>query len=178
MIKRVKNLLPNAPFASEEVREYLERFESEILRGISNLVVLTIIRQHGSEGIHGYALLKDLEEQTNHMLIIEEGTLYPLLRKLKQQGLVAEEDRQVNNRTRKHYRILPLGNQMYNFMVGFFSKMLESIAPLIEIDVGLRDEYLYCPNCANKIDLSQANNRFCEMCGMNVEELRNRRSTT
>ncbi len=175
MIKHVKNLLPNAPFASEAVRDFLERFESGILRGVSNLVVLSIIKQHGPEGIHGYALAKEVGDQTNHMLIIEEGTLYPLLRKLKEEGLIAEKEHEVNNRTRKHFSILPPGNQMYNYMVGFFSKVMESIAPLMEIDVTLRDQYLYCPNCANKIDLSQTTTRFCEMCGMNIEELRNRR---
>ncbi len=176
MIKRVKNLLPNAPFASEAVRDYLERYESGILRGISNLVVLNIIRQHGAEGIHGYALVKDLEQRTNHMLIIEEGTLYPLLRKLKDEGFVTERQETLENgRTRKYYNISPLGNQMYNYMAGFFSKVIESIGPLVEIDVTLREQFLYCPNCANKIDLSQENNRFCGMCGMNIEEIRNRR---
>ncbi len=176
MIKRIKNLLPNAPFASETVRDFLERFESGILRGMSNMVVLNIIRQHGVEGIHGYACVKELEQLTNHMLIIEEGTLYPLLRKLKDEGLLTERQETLENgRTRKYYIISPLGNQMYNYMAGFFSKVMESIGPLVEIDVALRDQFLYCPNCANKIDLSQEHTRFCEMCGMNIEEVRNRR---
>ena len=35
---------------------------------------------------------------------------------------------------------------------------------------------LYCPNCANKITLDTGEKPFCDMCGLNIQELRKRRS--
>jgi len=43
MIKRVKEFGTKALIASQEIRDYVEKFESEINRGISTLCILSII---------------------------------------------------------------------------------------------------------------------------------------
>lgn len=175
MIKRVKELDPSASIAREDFRDFVEKMESEILRGISNLAALSIIDKHNQEGIHGYQLLQDLKNQTNDMLIIEEGTLYPLLRKLEKRGVIQGEKVRVDNRPRKYYRLTPDGTRIFNHMSGFFSKLMEAMAPLVDIDVALfQDRFLYCPNCANKIDLA-TDAKFCEICGLNIQEYKKRR---
>jgi rRNA maturation endonuclease Nob1 len=38
-----------------------------------------------------------------------------------------------------------------------------------------RDQYFYCPNCANKIDLSLSDINFCDVCGHKIDpELKSR----
>ncbi|MEJ2279331.1 MAG: helix-turn-helix transcriptional regulator [Candidatus Lokiarchaeota archaeon] len=81
MIKRVKGMDP-------EFQEYAAKVESEINRGLSSVCVLSIINEYGEQGVYGYQISKDLEERTNQMLIIEEGTLYPLLRNLQRDGII------------------------------------------------------------------------------------------
>ena len=88
MIRRVKEFGTKALIASQEIRDYVEKFESEINRGISTLCILAIIDRAENGEIHGYAILKNLEEETNEMLVVEEGTLYPLLRKLEGNGIL------------------------------------------------------------------------------------------
>ena len=88
IIKRVKQLGANALIASRDFREYVEKQETEINRGISSLCVLSIIMQSEEKELHGYKILKDLTKKTNKMLVIEEGTLYPLLRKLEHQKII------------------------------------------------------------------------------------------
>jgi DNA-binding PadR family transcriptional regulator len=174
MIKGVKKLGEEALIASQEIRDYLEKFESEINRGISTLCILAIINEAGE--IHGYALLKKLEEETNEMLIVEEGTLYPLLRKLKGTGILKSEKKTVENRERTVYSITEKGRKIYNHMTGYYGKLTEAISLLLGINVSLNDRYLYCPNCANKIDLIDEDKVFCDMCGLNIQDLRERRS--
>ena len=175
MIKRVKEFGSKALIASPEIRDYVEKFESEINRGISTLCILAIINNAENREIHGYALLKNLEEETNEMLVIEEGTLYPLLTKLESNGILKSERKIVDNRMRKVYSITERGLNIYNHLSGFYSKLTEAISPLLEINVRLDDNYLYCPNCANKIDLNETDKQYCYMCGLNIEELRERR---
>ena len=175
MIKRVKEFDKEALIASQEIRDYVERFESEINRGISTLCILAIINKAENKEIHGYALLKNLESETNEMLVIEEGTLYPLLRKLEISGILKSERKTVENRMRKVYSITERGNKIYNHISGFYGKLTEAISPLLEINVILNENYLYCPNCANKIDLNGIDNPFCDMCGLNIQELREKR---
>lgn len=175
MIKRVKEFSTTALIASQEIRDYVEKFESEINRGISTLCILAIIDKAENGEIHGYAILKNLEEDTNEMLVIEEGTLYPLLRKLEGKGILKSERKIVENRMRKVYSITERGNKIYNHISGFYSKLTEAISPLLDINVRLNDHYLYCPNCANKIDLNEKGMQFCDICGLNIQELREKR---
>ena len=91
MIKRVKEMGPTALITEENFRNYVENFESEILRGISTLTILAVIHEQGEDGSYGYQILKALEEKSGSVLVIEEGTLYPILRKLKGKGIVTSE---------------------------------------------------------------------------------------
>lgn len=169
MIKRVKELASEALIASKEFRDYVERQETEINRGISSLCILSIIMQADEKGLYGYKILKDLTDQTNEMLIIEEGTLYPILRKLEEDGIISSK-REQTGRKRKFYHMTEYGKKIYNHLAGFYSKLTEAIAPLFDVRVNLRqDKYLFCPMCANKIDLTNLELRFCTVCGFNIE---------
>ena len=124
----------------------------------------------GDEGVYGYELLKELEEKTKSMLVIEEGTLYPLLRNLEKAELLTSNRKTVNNRRRKYYYITPEGKKVQRHLNGFFAKLIESMSELLEINVQLKEEgFLYCPNCANKVDLTDLDVKFCEVCGLNIE---------
>jgi len=162
MIKKVKGLDP-------EFKEYASKVESEINRGISTICILSIINGSPENGIHGYQISKDLEKQTNYMLIIEEGTLYPLLRKLEEDGLI-KSYREEGGRRRKYYSLTTYGKKVFNYLSGFYSKLIEAIGPLFDVNVDLnQDRYLFCPMCANKIKLMNTELKFCDACGYNLE---------
>jgi DNA-binding PadR family transcriptional regulator len=170
MIKRVRELDSNALIASKEFRDFVEKQETEINRGISSLCILSVLIQAGEEGSHGYQILKDLTEMTNEMLVIEEGTLYPILRKLEDDNII-ESRREESGRRRKFYRVTEYGEKIFNHLAGFYSKLTEAIAPLFDVSVNLKSEkYLFCPMCANKIELTSLDLRFCDVCGHNIEK--------
>jgi len=175
MIKRVKELDSNALIASKDFRDYVEKQETEINRGISSLCILSILMQAGEEGLYGYKILKDLTEQTNEMLVIEEGTLYPILRKLEDDMIITSK-KEDSGRRRKFYSLTEYGKKIFNHLAGFYSKLTEAIAPLFDVKVNLKSEkYLFCPMCANKIELTNLELRFCDVCGHNIErELKER----
>jgi DNA-binding PadR family transcriptional regulator len=169
LIRRVKELDSNALIASREFRDYVEKQETEINRGISSLCILSILIQAGDEGSHGYQISKDLREQTNEMLVIEEGTLYPILRKLEEENIIKSE-REKTGRRRKFYSVTDYGKKIFNHLAGFYSKLTEAIGPLFDVNVNLKAEkYLFCPMCANKIELKNLELRFCDVCGHNIE---------
>lgn len=178
MIKRVKEVEgTNALIASTDFRDFAEKFESEINRGISTLCILTVIKQSQHQELHGYAILKELNERTNNMLVIEEGTLYPLLRKLEDTDpkILESEKMIVEKRKRKVYRLTRNGEKMLNYLSGFFNKLLEAIGPLLDIGVKLEEKFLYCPQCANRIDLHNEEIQFCEVCGFPIQQIKERR---
>jgi len=162
LIKKVKGM-------DTEFQEYASKFESEINRGISTLSILSIINQYGEDGVYGYQISKDLLDQTNRMLIIEEGTIYPILRKLEEDRII-DSKREKEGRKRKFYYITEHGEKIYNYLSGFFSILTEAIAPLFDVSVHLKqNKYFYCPACANKIDLKNLEAKYCDVCGHYIE---------
>ena len=180
MIKRIRGVSPSAPINSEDFRKTAESFESEMVRGIGTLAILKIIKLYGAEGTYGYQILKELEERTKDRLVIEEGTLYPMLKKLENWGpaghkipLVTSDRREFNGRLRKYYRLTSEGLQIVNYMEGFFAKLTESLSGIISMDVALdTQKFLFCPNCANKIELDSDDDEpnFCNICGMSLQD--------
>jgi len=77
----------------------------ELRRGALVLAVLSQL--HREE--YGYSLKKRLADQA---LEIDEGTLYPLLRRLEAQGLLKSRWRLEDGRPRRYYRIGPQGEQL------------------------------------------------------------------
>ena len=172
LFRNIKTYRPEALIGSENFRTYVESFESELLRGISTLSALSIILRHPEEGVYGYQLLKELEQETQKILVIEEGTLYPILRKLERDGLLTSEKKHSGGRPRKYYKLTDEGSKLYDHMMGFFSKLLEAISTMMEFEIKLPEKkFAYCPNCANKINLQDKDYKFCNICGLNVEGL-------
>jgi DNA-binding PadR family transcriptional regulator len=72
-------------------------------------VVLAVLSRLKSAQ-YGYSLRKALEEKG---MPIEEGTLYPLIRRLESQGLLASEWRIEGGRPRRYYRLNAQGAALY-----------------------------------------------------------------
>jgi PadR family transcriptional regulator PadR len=173
LIKHVKNFNPKALINSEKYRQYVENLESEILRGISKLITLDAIIQEGEEGIYGYKLARDLKAETDNALIIEEGTLYPILRKLKADGLLITKKKEYNGRLRSYYIITQNGVKIYNHLMGFLIKLISSLSHILDIEIKLNKEgYLICPNCSNRIMGEELSRDYCQACGLNLDHFK------
>lgn len=85
--------------------EPFENLRLELRRGCLVLAVLAALRTEQ----YGYTLRKMLVESG---LAIDEGTLYPLLRRLETQGLLSSEWREEEKRNKRFYRLSPTGEQI------------------------------------------------------------------
>ena len=77
----------------------------ELRRGSLILAVLAALKSER----YGYTLRKVLADAG---LPIEEGALYPMLRRLESQGLLTSEWREEDKRNKRFYRISPEGEQV------------------------------------------------------------------
>lgn len=85
--------------------DLFENLRLELRRGCLSLAVLSQLRTER----YGYTLRKALAEQG---LDIDEGTLYPLLRRLETQGLLTSVWREEEKRNKRFYRLSPDGKLM------------------------------------------------------------------
>jgi PadR family transcriptional regulator PadR len=85
--------------------EMYENTINELRRGV---IVLAVLSQLNEEQ-YGYSLLKLLSERG---LDIDQGTLYPLLRRLESQGLLSSDWNTEGSRPRRYYVISPKGQEL------------------------------------------------------------------
>ena len=85
--------------------EILENLKMELRRGCLIVAVLAQLRIEQ----YGYTLRKALADDG---LAIDEGTLYPLLRRLETQGLLVSQWREEDKRNKRFYRLSPDGEQI------------------------------------------------------------------
>ena len=83
----------------------LEKLTLELRRGIITLAVLSQLDQ----AQYGYSLIQLLADKG---LKVEQGTLYPLLRRLESQGLLESTWNVEGSRPRRYYRISPQGIEL------------------------------------------------------------------
>jgi len=105
--------------------EMYENTINELRRGV---IVLAVLSQLDEEQ-YGYSLLKLLSEKG---LDIDQGTLYPLLRRLEAQGLLSSDWNTEGSRPRRYYVIstegqeqLPRLKEEWNKIVSMMEGMLK-----------------------------------------------------
>ncbi len=107
--------------------ENLENISQELRRG---LIMLAVLSQLGKQQ-YGYALLKLLAEKG---LEVDQGTLYPLLRRLEAQGLLESAWNVEEGRPRRYYvissegkKLLPQLKSEWDSMVTTMGKLLKNL---------------------------------------------------
>ena len=105
--------------------EILENLRSELRRGSLIVAVLAELRQEQ----YGYTLRKSLEENGISM---DEGTLYPLLRRLESQGLLASEWREQDKRNKRFYRLSPHGELILTQLLLDWENLSRSLRAILQ----------------------------------------------
>lgn len=105
--------------------DIFEKLRVELRRGSLVLAVLGALREER----YGYTLRQSLEDAG---LPIDEGALYPLLRRLETQGLLTSEWREEARRNKRFYRLSPQGEDLLAQLLGEWNAISESILRLNE----------------------------------------------
>ena len=101
------------------------KLEQELRRGIVVLAVLSRLRRPE----YGYSLRQALAERG---MPIEEGTLYPLLRRLEEQGLLTSEWRIEDGPPRRYYALSADGRALLKTLTGTWHDLVDTANRLLE----------------------------------------------
>ena len=83
--------------------------KNDILQGTLVLMVLRILAR---QPMHGYGITLHIQLTSENLLRVEEGSLYPALHRMEQQGWInAEWDMSENNRRARYYRLTAAGRK-------------------------------------------------------------------
>jgi len=83
--------------------------EQELLQGTLDMLLLKALQL---EPLHGYAIARRVQQMSDEVLKVEEGSLYPALHRIEERGWVeAEWGTSENNRRAKYYRLTRKGRK-------------------------------------------------------------------
>jgi DNA-binding PadR family transcriptional regulator len=105
-----------------------QTFENQILEMRRGVIGLAVLSQCGREQ-YGYSLMKSLAEKG---LEIDQGTLYPLLRRLETQGLLSSSWRLEDARPRRYYLISPDGQALLPKLITEWKNMVQMMDRMLE----------------------------------------------
>jgi transcriptional regulator len=108
-------------------KEHRERLE--LLQGTLDLLILRTLLLGPT---HGHAIAKAIEFNSDAVLQVEQGSLYPALHRLiKRRWITVEEGTSENNRRAKFYRLTPRDRLQLEFETRKWDKLAGAIARIL-----------------------------------------------
>ncbi len=112
---------------SERAEPFQERAANELRRGVLQVAALALLRRR----TYGYDLLRVLEERG---MPTEEGTLYPVLRRLESEGLLRASWDTTGNRPRKYYESTDEGRAALDSLLAAWDRVNRSLRSACELN--------------------------------------------
>ena len=104
--------------------------KNELLPGTLDMLILHTLTRGA---MHGYGIAQHIQEISDEVLQVEEGSLYPALQRLLVKGWVkAEWGTSDNNRRARYYTITGAGKKQLGLEAENFSRMVQAIARVMQ----------------------------------------------
>jgi PadR family transcriptional regulator, regulatory protein PadR len=102
-------------------------YDSDLLRGNTDSLLLFLINEHGQT--YGYRLIKEIGERSQGYFRFREGTVYPALRKLENDGLVQGEWKKLpSGQERRYYTITERGRELLQKKLDMWQSFASAMA--------------------------------------------------
>ncbi len=113
----------------KNVLEEIERWSKEIKRGAASLAIVAVLDEQTA---YGYEIVKTLGERAS-FLQLEQGTVYPLLRRLEKRKLLASKWKYDDpEKPKKYYKLTADGKMALKMMTETWSVLSDELRGLLE----------------------------------------------
>jgi PadR family transcriptional regulator, regulatory protein PadR len=104
----------------------------DVLQGTLALMILKALDALGP--LHGYGIARRIEQISGDLLAVNQGTLYPVLLRLEQEGAIASDwGASENNRRARFYRLTRCGRQLLQSETRDWNQTAAIIARFFEL---------------------------------------------
>ncbi len=104
---------------------------NDLVQGTLDLLVLKML---ALQPMNGWAISQRLKQLSSDVLQVSDGSLYPALHKLEQEGWVSSEWRQTeNNRRAKFYSLTRAGRQQLQIETDNWDRLAQAITALVRL---------------------------------------------
>ena len=104
----------------------------DLVQGTLDLLILKIL---ALQPLNGWAISQRLKQMSGEVLQVSDGSLYPALHKLEQEGwITAEWSPSENNRRAKFYSLTRLGRKQLEKETANWSRVSAAISGIVELE--------------------------------------------
>ena len=105
----------------------------DLLQGTLDLMILKAVSWRP---MHGYAIARWIQQITDDVLRVEEGSLYPALHRLEERGhIVADWGLSENNRRAKYYALTTRGRAQLRAEASTWARFAEAVCKVVDATV-------------------------------------------
>ncbi len=106
----------------------------DVIQGTLDLLVLAALR---AGAMHGWGVSQRIQQGSSDLLIVNQGSLYPALHRLEDQGLVSAEWRtSENNRRAKYYQLTRAGKKALGDELSSWLRFVDGVAGVVALGYG------------------------------------------
>lgn len=108
-----------------------EKYERQMKKGVLDMLVLHLLKKDAK---YGYQIIQEMKEKSKGIFILKDGTLYPILYRLEDDGLVLSkwsepEGKQV---PRKYYEITDTGTEALSEIDKVWRTISDGVTKIME----------------------------------------------
>ena len=108
-----------------------DKYERQMKKGVLDMLVLRLLK---SEAKYGYQIIQEMREKSEEIFLLKDGTLYPILYRLEDDGLVVSKwsgavGKQV---PRKYYEITKEGKRTLDEIEDVWKRISDGVVRIME----------------------------------------------
>lgn len=109
----------------------MNKSRNDVLQGTLGLLVLKTLCRGAR---HGYGITLHIQRVSNDTLRVEEGSLYPALHRMEQDGWIRAEWRATeNNRRARYYELTAKGRKQLDAEEKSWARLTEAVASVLQV---------------------------------------------
>ena len=108
------------------------KISKELVKGSTATLVLSVLK---GKDMYGYIIIKEIALRSEHVFELKEGTLYPILHALEQEGCLESYWEEVENRKRNYYHLTRKGEKRLKESTEEFAAYTTAVKRVLEFSV-------------------------------------------
>ncbi len=108
------------------------KISKELVKGSTATLVLSVLK---GKDMYGYVIIKEIALRSEQVFELKEGTLYPILHALEQEGCLESYWEEFENRKRKYYHLTRKGEKRLKASAEEFAAYTTAVKRVLEFSV-------------------------------------------
>ena len=108
-------------------------YSKELLKGTLSAIILKLLQDNGK--MYGYQITQKVKELSDEKILIKEGSLYPALHKLKDDGVIEVETVNIGKRIRRYYFLTTKGTQIKEEKINEIQSFMKTLDKILSFHI-------------------------------------------